>query len=90
MKSSVTSSFVNDGDAQACTYTWNPFTAKLDDQPNGTGEQEELIDLQCDEAAQEKFNDFTLANFWLNASFSYPTLAKNAIFKLLAFPTTWE
>ena len=35
--------FFNDGDAQACTYTRNPFTAKPDDLPVGTGEQEELI-----------------------------------------------
>ena len=39
-----------------------------------TGEQEELIDLQCDEGALEKFKDFILANFWLNVSFPYPTL----------------
>ena len=29
---------VNDGDAQACTYIRNPFTAKPDDLPVGTGE----------------------------------------------------
>ena len=68
--------FFVDGDAQASTYTRNPFTAKPDDLPVGTGEQEELIDLQCDEGAQEKFEDFTLVNFWLNVSYSYPILAK--------------
>ena len=37
--------FFNDGYAQACTYTRNPFTAKPDYLPVGTGEQEELINL---------------------------------------------
>ena len=54
----------------------NPFTAEPDDLSVGTGKQE-LIDLQCDESAQEKFKDFTLA-FWSNVSFSYSTLEKNA------------
>ena len=58
--------YFNDGDAQACTYIWNPFTAKPDDLPVGTGEEEELVDLQCDEGAQEKFKHYTLVNFWLN------------------------
>ena len=83
MKSSSTS--FNDGDAQACTYLRNPFTAKPDDLPVGTGEQEELIDLQCDEDAQEKFKNYTLANFWLNVSASYPALAKNAILSMVYF-----
>ena len=53
--------------------------SKPNDLPVGTGEQEELIDLQCDEGAQEKFKDYTLANFWLNVSTSYLALAKNTI-----------
>ena len=79
MKSSITSS-----------NTRNPFTAKPDDQPLGTGEQQKPIDLQCDKSELEKFKDFTLANFWSNVISSYPTLAKNAIAQLLVFPTTWE
>ena len=55
--------FFNDGNAQACTYIWNPFTVKPGDLPLGTGEQEELIDLQCDEGAQEKFKNYKLAKF---------------------------
>ena len=90
MKDKTKLYFFNDGNAQACTHTWNPFTSKTDDLPVGTGEQEELIDLQCDENAQEMFKDFTLANFWLDASSSYPTQAKNAITQLFVFPTTWE
>ena len=49
--------FFSDGDAQACTYIRNPFTAKAGDLPVVTGEQEELIDLQCDEGAQKKFKN---------------------------------
>ena len=55
--------FFNDGDAQACTYIWNPFTAKPGHLPVITGEQEELIDLQCDKGAQEKFENQKLAEF---------------------------
>ena len=82
LKDEIKHYFFNDVDAQACTYTRNPFTAKPDDLPVGTGEQEELIDLQCDEGAQEKFKDFTLANFRLSVSSSHPTLAK---MQLLSF-----
>ena len=63
LKDEITQYFFNDGDAQACTYIRNPFTAKPDDLSMGIGEQEELIDLQCDEGAQKKFKDYTLANF---------------------------
>ena len=79
--------FFNDGDAQACTYTRNSFLLSL---MIYQWEQKELIDLQCDDGAQKKFKDFTLANFWLNVSFYYLTLAKNVITQLLVFPTTWE
>ena len=68
LKDEIKQYFFNDGDAQACTYIRNPFTAKPDDLPVGTGEQEKLIDLQCDEDTQEKFKDYTLANFWLNVT----------------------
>ena len=90
LKDEIKQYFFNDGDAQACTYIQNQFTAKPDDLPMGTGEQEELIDLQFDEGAQEKFKDSTLANFWLNVRTSYPVLAKNVIPQLLLFPTTWK
>ena len=90
MKNEIKQYFFHDGDAQACTYIRNPFTAKPDDLPVGIGEQEELVDLQFDEGAQEKFKDYTLANFWLNISTTYPVLAKNAIPQFLIFPTTWK
>ena len=90
LKGEIKCYFFHNGVTQACTNTRNPFTAKPDDLPVGTGEQEELIDLQCDEGAQEKFKDFALANFWLNVSSSNPTLAKTVITQLLAFPTAWK
>ena len=88
LKDKIKHYFFKGGDGQVCIYTQNPFTVKPDDLAVGTGEQEELIDLQCDEGAQKKFKDFTLANFWLNISSSYPTLSKNAITQLLVSPTT--
>ena len=90
LKDEIKQHFFNDGDAQACTYIRNPFTVKPSDLLVGTDEQEELIDLQCDEGAQEKCKNHELAEFWLNLSLSYPVLAKNAIPQFLIFPTTWE
>ena len=55
LKDEIKQYFFNDGDTQAYTYIRNPFTVKPSDLPVGTGEQEELIDLQCDERAQEKY-----------------------------------
>ena len=84
--------FFNDGVAQSCTNTRNPFTSKPDDLPVEADEQEELSDSQCDEGAPEKFKDFTLVkcNFWLNVSSSNPMLAKNVIAQFLVFSTTCE
>ena len=79
LKDEIKQYFFNDGDAQACTYIRNPFIVKPGNLPVGTGEQEELIDLQCDEGAQEKFKNHKLAEFWLNASPSYPALVKKAV-----------
>ena len=55
-----------------------------------TDEQEELIDLQCDEGGQEKFKNHKMVEFRLNVSPSSTALAKNEIPQLLIFPTTWE
>ena len=71
MKDEIKQYFFNDGDAKACTYIRNPFTVKPGDLLMGTGEQEELIDLQCIEGAQEKFKNPKLSEFWLNVSPSY-------------------
>ena len=79
LKDEIKQYFFNNGNAQACTYIWNPFTVEPGDLPVRTGEQEELIDLQSDEGAQEKFKNHKLVEFWLNVSPSYPALAKNAI-----------
>ena len=55
LKDEIKHYFFNDGDAQACTYTRNPFIARPDYLPVGTGKQEELNDLQCGKDIQEKF-----------------------------------
>ena len=90
LKDEIKQYFFNDGDAQTCTYIRNPFIVTPGNLPVETGEQEELIDLQCNEDAQEKFKNHKLAEFWLNVSPFYTALAKNAIPQLLIFPTTWE
>ena len=88
LKDEIKHYFFNDVDAQACPYTQSLFTA--DDLPVVAGEQEELIDLHCNEDAQKKYKGFTLANFWLSVSSSFSTLVKNAITQLLVFSTTLE
>ena len=89
LKDEIKQYLFNNGDAQACSYIRNPFTVKPGHLPGGTGEQEELIDLQCDEGAQEKFKTHKLAEFWVNISPSYPAQAKNAIPQFLIF-STWQ
>ena len=62
LKDEIKHYFFDDGDAQACTYARNPLTVKPDGLPMGSSEQEELIDLQCDEGAHENLKDFALAD----------------------------
>ena len=90
LKDEIKRYFPNDGNTQACTYIQNPFNVDPGNLPVGTGGQEELIDLQSDESARDKFGNDKLANFWLNVAASYPTLSKNAVSQLLIFPSTWE
>ena len=58
--------------------------------PVGTGEQEEIIDIQSDEAAKIKHKECSPINFWQTMSSTYPTLAQKAILQLLVFSSTWE
>ena len=60
------------------------------DVPVGTGEQEELIDIQTDETAKIKHKECCPINFWLSMASSYPNLACHAVSRLLIFPSTWE
>ncbi|KAF2358686.1 Ribonuclease H-like domain [Trinorchestia longiramus] len=60
------------------------------DLPVGTGEQEELIDIQTDETANTKRKVCSHLNFWVNMASSYPTLARHGVPQLLIFPSTWE
>ena len=46
LEDEIKQSFFYDGDSQACTYTWKPFTANSDDLPVRTSEQRKLIDVQ--------------------------------------------
>ena len=58
--------------------------------PVGTGEQEQIIDIQSDEAAKIKHKECCPINFWLTMTSTYPTLAQKAIPQLLVFPRTRE
>ena len=49
-----------------CKYTVNPISIDPALLPIGTGEQEEIIDLQTDERAKNKHKECSPINFWLN------------------------
>ena len=75
----------------SCAYSINPFFVDLASLPVGTEKQEELIDIQADEAAKTKHNECTCPiNFWLNMESSYPNLATHVVPQLLIFLSTWE
>ena len=75
---------------ERCTYLNNPFTINPSLLPVGTGEQEDTIDIQCDEAARTRHKECSPLNFWLSMSSTYQSLAQNAIPHLLVFPSTWQ
>ena len=75
---------------ERCAYLNNPFTINPPLLPGGTGEQEDIIDIQCDEGARTKHKNCSPLNLWLSMSSTYQSLAQNAIPHLLVFPSTWE
>lgn len=77
-------------DVTCCAYIANPFSVDPADLPVGTGEQEELIDIQADETAKTKHKECSPVNFWVSMASTYPTLARHAVPQLLIFPSTWE
>uniref|UniRef100_UPI00358DF206 zinc finger BED domain-containing protein 5-like n=1 Tax=Myxine glutinosa TaxID=7769 RepID=UPI00358DF206 len=77
-------------DVTCCAYIANPFSVDPGDLPVGTGEQEELIDVQADETAKTKHKECSPMNFWVSMASSYPILARHAVPQLLLFPSTWE
>ena len=77
-------------DLVSCTYAVNPFCTDPPRLPVGTGEQEEIIDIQVDNTAKAKQKEWSPMNFWLIMGSTYPTLARNAIRQLLVPPSTLE
>ena len=78
-------------DATSCTYCINPFFIDPADLPVGTEEEEELINIQTDEAAKINFKECDCPiNIWLSMESSYPNLATHAVPQLLIFPSTRE
>ena len=63
-------------DVACCAYSINPFFIDPADVPVGTGEQEELIDIQTDETAKIKHKECCPINFWLSMVSSHPNLAR--------------
>ena len=77
-------------DLVSWTYAVNPFCIDPALLPVGTGEQEEIIDIQVDDTAKSKLNECSLIDFWLIMGSTYPTLARNAARQSLIFPSTWD
>ena len=73
-------------DVTSCTYFINPFFIDPANLLVGTGEQEELIDIQTDEAEKIKHMEYGCPiNFWLSTELSCPNLATHAAPQLLIF-----
>ena len=51
-------------DLVSCTYAVNPFCIDPALLPVGTGEQEEIIDIQVDDTAKAKLKECSLIDFW--------------------------
>ena len=77
-------------DVACWSYSINPFFIDPADVPVGTGEQEELIDIQTDETAKIKHKKCCPINFWLSVASSFPNLTRVAGSRLLIFPSIWE
>ena len=77
-------------EAASYEYITNPFSVNPHDLALGTGEEEELIDLQEDNEAKIRHRDRPAINFWLDFAASYLMLAFRAVSQLLTFPSTWE
>ena len=77
-------------DTTSCPYITDPFSVDPAGLPVGTGEQEELIDMQKDQTEKKHRKEYSAINFWLSMASSYPTLAFQAVPQLLIFPSTWE
>lgn len=71
-------------------YITNPFPINPSLLPVGTGEQEDIIEIQCDETAKTIHKESSPINFWLSMASTYKILARNAVPQLLVFPSTWE
>ena len=77
-------------DVAYCAYSVNPFFIDPVDVPVGTGEQEELIDIQTDEAAKIKHKECCPINFWLSMASLYSNLVRHTVSQQLIFPSMWE
>ena len=76
-------------DVTTCAFCIDPFFVDPADLPVGTGE-EELIDIQTDEAEKIKHKECGCPiNFWMSMESSYPNLATHAVSQLLIFLSTW-
>ena len=77
-------------DITSCTYSLNSFFINSVDVPMGTGEQEELMNIQTDEPAKIKHKECCPINFCLSMVSSYLNLAGHNVSHSLIFPSTWE
>ena len=76
-------------DVTSCAYCINPFFVDPADLLVGTGEEEELTDIQTDEAAKIKLKECGCPiNIWPSMESSHPNLATHAVPQLLIFPST--
>ena len=63
-------------DLVSCTYAVNPFCADPTLLPVGTGEQEEIIDIQVDNTAKAKLMECSPIDFWLIMGSTLPNVGQ--------------
>jgi hypothetical protein len=80
-------------DDQNLTDKWvnDPFTFTFDNMPKNLKpeQEEEFINLLCDDTIKSYFRNNNLINFWFKTEAKYPNLYKSAIVMLLVFSTTY-
>ena len=85
------SNYFDDLDFTKDAWIQNPFIDEEDDDEFGLTiiEKEQLIELSCDTALKQRFQNVSLVQFWLNLNSEYNALSSKALKILLPFATSY-
>ena len=85
------SNYFDDLDFTKDAWIQNPFIDEEDDDEFGLSiiEKEQLIELSCDTAWKQGFQNVSLVQFWLNLNSEYNALSSKALKILLPFAPSY-